>query len=156
MALNERLLRLLNLLKKERFKMRIKLYDYSRSSWLEELALDHPLLTMCVGFPLTILLIIFALGFVHIDFGEDIYSGYIYSVEHVGDNTKIHLRFSETAGKDEQPEVCIDKKDDAKLDGLINTGKKVKITKPFGGFKIAPFWECAYPVEIEKTEEEIK
>jgi hypothetical protein len=141
----------------ERFKMGLyrTSYDFN-SPWFEDLVLDHPIATLCVGLPLIILFIFFSLGFVHIDFGEDIYSGYIYSVEHVGDNTKIHLRFSETAGKDEQPEVCIDKKDDAKLDGLINTGKKVKITKPFGGFKIAPFWECAYPVEIEKIEEKNK
>lgn len=130
-----------------------KSYNYDA---LEELMLDHPTATAFVVIPLIIFIIFFSLGFVHIDFGEDIYSGYIYSVEHVGDNTKIHLRFSETAGKDEQPEVCINKKDDAKLEGLINTGKKVKITKPFGGFKIAPFWECAYPVEIEKIEEENK
>lgn len=122
-------------------------------SLIMDFMLEHPFIAMFVILPLIIAIVLFSLGFVHIDFGEDIYSGYIYSVEHVGNNTKIHLRFSETAGKDEQPEVCIDKKDDAKLDGLINTGKKVKIVKPYGGIKIAPFWECAYPVEIEKIEE---
>lgn len=129
-----------------------KTYNYSSDSLLEDLLLDHPFITIGVGFPLIIVIACFLLGFVHIDFGEDVYTGYIYSVEHVGDNTKIHLRFSENAGKDEQPEVCIDKKDDAKLDGLINTGKKVKIIKPYGGFKIVPFWQCAYPVDIETME----
>lgn len=128
----------------------MSLYD---DSPLEDFIFDHPVISCLVVIPIIIVVIFFLLGFVHIDFGEDIYSGYIYSVEHVGNNTKIHLRFSETAGKDEQPEVCIDKKDDAKLDGLINTGKKVKVIKPYGGVKIAPFWECAYPVEIEKIEE---
>lgn len=133
-----------------------KSYSYSYDTSIADLVIEHPFLTLCVGLPIIIGIIIFSLGFVHIDFGEDIYSGYIYSVEHVGNNTQIHLRFSETAGKDEQPTVCTDKKDDAILEGLINTGKKVKVTKPNGGVKIVPFWECAYPVNIEVIEEEVK
>lgn len=123
---------------------------------IEDFMFDHPLIFGFIVVPIIIGVIVFSLGFVHIDFGEDIYSGYIYSVEHVGNNTQIHLRFSETAGKDEQPTVCIDKKDDVILEGLINTGKKVKVTKPNGGVKIVPFWECAYPVNIEVIEEEVK
>lgn len=85
--------------------------------------------------------------------GETQYTGYIYSAEDsFGDKTTGHLRFSEAAGKDNQPDFCVQKADGWRIKELAGSGKKVKVTIP-AGFKFAWLWDCGIPASIEGMEE---
>lgn len=114
---------------------------------------DHPLISVLAGMGIIGAI---ALGAMHIQWspGEAQYTGYIYSAEDVlGDKTRGNLRFSEYAGKDNQPSFCVQKADGWKIKELAGSGKKVKVTIPTG-FKWAWVWDCAIPAQIEEMNDE--
>jgi len=99
-----------------------------------------------------LVLLLVVSGHVHINTGEDIYTGYIYSAQDGIAKTVGHLRFSESAGMDEQPSFCVNKEDGYQLKQLAGSGKKVRVTRP-AGFAIAAPWACTFPASIEILEE---
>lgn len=79
-------------------------------------------------------------------------TGYIYATEDVFDMTTAHIRFSETAGADEQQPFCVAPEDRELVRSLAGSGKKVSVSVP-AGLRLVPFWECAFPGEITILEE---
>lgn len=112
---------------------------------------DHSLASVGILIIATILVSFGILCF-HLNTGEKQYTGYIYSAEDGIAETVGHLRFSETAGMDEQPSFCVDKRDGKQIKDLAGTGKKVKVIVP-AGFAIAFPWNCPIPASIELMEE---
>lgn len=84
--------------------------------------------------------------------GEDIYTGYIYSTENFFDRTTVHIRFSETAGKDAQPSFCVAEEDKEFVQSLAGSGKKVRVTVP-AGIVWKFFTSCQIPAYIEVVDE---
>lgn len=115
---------------------------------------EHPILG-AILIPTALLsilgLVFILLCCVHINFGEEIYTGYIYSAEDGIAQTTGHLRFSESAGMDEQPSFCVEKRDGEQLKELAGSGKKVRVTVP-AGFTIQVPWVCAFPAKVEAME----
>ena len=109
---------------------------------------EHPLLFIS-GLVAGLFLLMFGAICIHWNPGEKQYTGYIYSAEDDIVITIGHLRFSENAGMDEQPEFCVDKNDGQIVKDLADSGKKVKVTVP-AGFKIVVPWVCAFPAHIEE------
>lgn len=87
----------------------------------------------------------------HIRFGEEVYTGYIYSAEDGLNTTTGHIRFAENAGEDSQPPFCVARRDGDTIKQYVGTGKKVRVVQP-AGFVVAAPWDCAYPVAIEEVE----
>lgn len=121
---------------------------------VERIVTGHPVVFMlsCIGI---IAFVTFGMVCIQWSPGEAQYTGYIYSAEDgLGDKTRGHLRFSEYAGKDEQPSFCVQKTDGWKIKELAGSGKKVKVTIP-AGFKRAWAWDCAIPAQVEEMDDEI-
>lgn len=87
-------------------------------------------------------------------FGEDTYTGYIYSVTKsgFGKRTAGHLRFSESAGGDSQPSFCVKEEDADYLRSLAGSGKKVRVTIPDAGFVRGEMFTCIIPATVEEVE----
>lgn len=118
---------------------------------MEDFCLDHPVLFIISIFGIVIVGI-FVVAFFNVNFGENIYTGYIYSAEDSIAKTTGHLRFSENAGMDEQPSFCVNKEDGQQLKELAGSGKKVRVIIP-SGFVITAPWACAFPATIEEMGE---
>lgn len=112
---------------------------------------DHPLVSVSILI-ISIILLSFGTLCFHLNIGEKQYTGYIYSAEDDIDKTVGHLRFSETAGMDEQPSFCMDKRDGKQIKDLAGSGKKVKVIVPAGVALSLP-WACPIPASIELMEE---
>lgn len=96
---------------------------------------------------------IWTLFCIHWSVGEQIYTGYIYSVDDgLGNSTNGHLRFSKYAGKDEQPSFCVEKANGQQIKELAGSDKKVRVTIP-AGFALAAPWDCPIPARVEVVDE---
>lgn len=105
-----------------------------------------------LGVVLFILAFVSACCGVSFNFGEQKLTGYIYYVEDtIGDKTVGHIRFSQTAGEDVQPEFCVHKEDGNYLRELAGSDKKVEVTIP-AGFAISNIWDCGLPAVVEEKE----
>ena len=87
--------------------------------------------------------------------GEKTYTGYIYSAEDSWDRIVGHIRFSEYAGKDEQPEFCAIKgsSEAKKIKDLAGSGKKVRVSVPAGLHIQMWYGQCGLPATIEEMDE---
>lgn len=85
--------------------------------------------------------------------GEEILTGYVYSVEDSFDKTIAHIRFSKNAGTDKQPSICVKKENPVSdhLKELSGSDTKIKVRIP-AGFAIA-MWYGQCPIEAEILEE---
>ena len=128
------------------------MYDDTTMDKICDFVCDHPLASVGILIIATILLFFGILCF-HLNTGEKQYTGYIYSAEDGIATTVGRLRFSETAGMDEQPSFCVDKRDGKQVKDLAGSGKKVKVIVP-AGFALAFPWTCPIPASIELMEVE--
>lgn len=69
---------------------------------------------------------------VNLSFSTSNLTGYIYSADTTFGYTTGHIRFSEQAGTDAQPQFCVqaDSEPGKKIVELAGSGKKVKVTIP--------------------------
>lgn len=88
----------------------------------------------------------------HIKTGESYYTGYIYQVSNEWSKAIGHIRLSQEAGTDSQPEFCVDKKDAEVLTQYVGKNIKVKVTEPAG--VMFTVTKCPFPVTVEVMEEE--
>lgn len=111
-------------------------------------------LDVCWGLAIVLLMvsIFIAAQGLHIRTGESYYTGYIYQVSNKWNKAIGHIRLSQEAGTDSQPEFCVDKKDAEVLTQYVGKNIKVKVTEP-AGF-VFTFTECPFPVTVEVMEEE--
>lgn len=82
---------------------------------------------------LLVLAFFFFVGAVHMDLSSQSLTGYIYSSSNnVAGYTTAHIRFSENAGTDAQPEFCVKADSDAgrAIAKYVGSGKKVKVEIP--------------------------
>ena len=115
---------------------------------MEDFCIDHPVIFMG-GVCFIISFALFGATHFNLNTGEKQYTGYIYSAEDGLARTVGHLRFSENAGMDEQPEFCVNKEDGQQIKDLAGSGKKVKVVVP-AGFRVVAPWACAFPAHIEE------
>lgn len=68
----------------------------------------------------------------NINLGTNTYTGYVYSSESAFGYTSAHIRFSEQAGQDVQPSICVksDSETGKQLAELTGSGKKVRVVEP--------------------------
>lgn len=97
--------------------------------------------------------VIGVISLTHINAGEEIYTGYIYSTQDVFDKTVAHIRFSKEAGSDAQPSFCVKNgtEKSEKLKELSGSDIKVKVKVP-AGFALN-MWYGQCPLEAEIIEE---
>lgn len=126
--------------------------DNFMDKWTTDFEEKHPLLAG-LGFDvlslILFLLLIALIGCVHWNPGQDTYTGYVYSAEDKLTRTVGHLRFSQNAGEDSQPSFCVAKEHGDEIRKWVGKETKVAVTVP-AGFKLAPFWDCAFEAQISE------
>ena len=113
---------------------------------------DEPELGV-IWFLVGIIPVVGILSLTHINTGENIYTGYVYSTENVFDKTVVHIRFSKEAGEDAQPSFCVKTSNELseKFKSLAGTDTKIKVKIPSGFAMNMWYGQC--PIEAELIEE---